>query len=86
MSSTPEPIDDTTARELALAALREITPATTVGEYRDSTVDADGVVTLRFDNRMPGYPGWYWTVSPSPRSRTPRRPCSRPSSCPATAR
>ncbi|MGZ8804647.1 MAG: DUF3027 domain-containing protein [Microbacterium sp.] len=62
MSSTPEPIDEATARELALAALREITPATTVGDYRDSTVDADGVVTLRFDNRMPGYPGWYWTV------------------------
>jgi hypothetical protein len=63
MSSTPEPIAEATARELALAALNEITPAATIGEYRDSTVDADGVVTLRFDNRMPGYPGWFWTVS-----------------------
>ena len=51
------------ARELALAALREITPAATVGEPRDSAVDADGVLTLRFENRLPGYPGWFWTVS-----------------------
>ncbi len=67
--STPEtaparkPIDEQAARPLALAALHEITPATTVGEPRDSAVDADGVLTIRFENRMPGYPGWYWTVS-----------------------
>jgi hypothetical protein len=58
-----EPIDEQAARPLALAALHEITPATTVGEPRDSAVDADGVLTIRFENRMPGYPGWYWTVS-----------------------
>jgi len=58
----PEPIDETTARELALAALREITPAATIGEPTDASVDADGVLTLRFENRMPGYPGWFWTV------------------------
>lgn len=68
--TTPEPetaqapvaIDQTVARVLALAALHEITPASTVGEPRDSAVDADGVLTIRFENRMPGYPGWYWTV------------------------
>ena len=58
-----EPIDEQAARDLALAALHEITPATTVGEPRDSAVDADGVLTMRFENRMPGYPGWFWTVS-----------------------
>jgi hypothetical protein len=63
MSSTPEPIAEATARELALAALHEITPDATIGEFRDSSVDADGVLTLRFANRMPGYPGWFWTVS-----------------------
>ncbi|MCR2762511.1 DUF3027 domain-containing protein [Microbacterium sp. zg.B48] len=63
MSLTPEPIDETTARELALAALREITPASTIGELAQSTVHEDGVLTLRFDNRMQGYPGWFWTVS-----------------------
>ena len=23
----------------------------------------DGVLTLRFENRLSGYPGWFWTVS-----------------------
>jgi hypothetical protein len=57
------PIDETTARELALAALREITPATTIGDPTDASIDDDGVLTLRFANRMAGYPGWFWTVS-----------------------
>jgi hypothetical protein len=62
-SPAPAPIDEIAARELALAALHEITPATTVGEPTDSSVDADGVLTVRYENRMPGYPGWFWTVS-----------------------
>jgi len=60
------PVADPTlldARDLALAALREITPATSIGEPADYRVEADGVVSLRFQNRMPGYPGWFWTVS-----------------------
>ena len=61
-AQTPVAIDENAARVLALAALHEITPASTVGEPRDSAVDADGVLTIRFENRMPGYPGWYWTV------------------------
>jgi len=61
-AQTPVVIDEDAARVLALAALHEITPASTVGEPRDSAVDADGVLTIRFENRMPGYPGWYWTV------------------------
>jgi Protein of unknown function (DUF3027) len=63
VSPAPAPIDEIAARELALAALHEITPATTVGEPTDSSVDADGVLTVRYENRMPGYPGWFWTVS-----------------------
>ena len=63
MNSTPEPIDESTARELALAALAEITPAATVGEPAESTVHDDGVLTLRFENKLSGYPGWFWTVS-----------------------
>ena len=63
MNSTPEPIDESTARELALAALAEITPVATVGEPAESTVHDDGVLTLRFENRLSGYPGWFWTVS-----------------------
>ncbi|MEJ1155127.1 DUF3027 domain-containing protein [Microbacterium marmarense] len=52
-----------TAHDLAIAALSEITAASTIGEPADYRVEADGVVSLRFHNRMPGYPGWLWTVS-----------------------
>jgi hypothetical protein len=51
------------AHDLALAALAEITPASTVGDPVDYVVEADGVVSLRFANRLAGYPGWLWTVS-----------------------
>jgi hypothetical protein len=51
------------AHDLALAALREITPASTIGEPADYRMEADGVVSLRFANRLAGYPGWFWTVS-----------------------
>ena len=50
MTSTPESVDErlTTAHDLALAALREVTPATTVGDTVDYVIEADGVVSLRF--------------------------------------
>lgn len=48
---------------VARAALLEITPASTVGELLDAMDEGDGAVSLQFGNRMPGYPGWRWTVS-----------------------
>ncbi|MFT4051224.1 MAG: DUF3027 domain-containing protein [Microbacterium sp.] len=65
MTSTPEPADERllAAHDLALAALHEITPASTVGGAAGYTSEAGGVVSLRFVNTMPGYPGWFWTVS-----------------------
>ena len=73
MTSTPEtsgdqPLDAVdesllATHDLARAALLEITPAATVGEPAGYTIEAGDVVSLRFENRMPGYPGWYWTVS-----------------------
>ncbi|MGN6218327.1 MAG: DUF3027 domain-containing protein [Microbacterium sp.] len=51
------------AHDLALAALREITTEASIGEPADYRVEPDGVVSLRFANRLPGYPGWFWTVS-----------------------
>ncbi|MCK2037515.1 DUF3027 domain-containing protein [Microbacterium sp. SSW1-49] len=51
------------AHDLALQALREITPATTIGPAAGYLVEDDGSVSLRFENRLPGYPGWYWTVT-----------------------
>lgn len=68
MSSTPEAPDAVdpallAAHDLALAALREITPAATIGDPAEYRLEGDGVVSLRFANRLGGYPGWYWTVS-----------------------
>ncbi|WP_194421831.1 DUF3027 domain-containing protein [Microbacterium abyssi] len=64
MTSTPEPDERLIgAHDVALAALQEITPATTIGPAAGYTVEEDGSVSLRFENRLPGYPGWYWTVT-----------------------
>ena len=51
------------ARDLALSALQEITPASTIGPAAGYLPEADGVISLRFENRLSGYPGWYWTVT-----------------------
>jgi len=49
--------------DLARAALLEITPASTVGDYVSTTDEGDGVVSLLFASAQPGYPDWRWTVS-----------------------
>lgn len=51
------------SHDLALAALREITAPATIGPAAGHRVENDGVVSLRFENRLAGYPGWFWTVS-----------------------
>jgi hypothetical protein len=65
MNSTPEIPDQRLieAHDLALAALREITPAATIGAPAGYTVEDGGVVSLRFATTLSGYPGWFWTVS-----------------------
>jgi hypothetical protein len=66
MTSKPEPVADERllhAHDLALSALREITPADTIGPPAGHVVEADDVVSLRFDTRLAGYPGWHWTVT-----------------------
>ncbi|GAA3644446.1 hypothetical protein GCM10022200_30680 [Microbacterium awajiense] len=78
MTSTSEPVDAAPesagaavevdpalleAHDLALAALKEITPDETIGVAAGYRAEAEGVVSLRFENRLGGYPGWYWTVS-----------------------
>lgn len=49
--------------EFAREALLDITPESTIGAYVGSVDEGDGVVTVRFESAMPGYPGWQWTVS-----------------------
>ncbi|MDJ1113097.1 DUF3027 domain-containing protein [Microbacterium sp. LX3-4] len=51
------------AYDLARAALAEVTPATSIGDPAGYAIEDGGVVSLRFANRLAGYPGWYWTVS-----------------------
>jgi hypothetical protein len=51
------------AHDVALRALHEITRPETVGDPAGYRVESDGVVSLLFENRMPGYPGWFWTAS-----------------------
>lgn len=64
MTSKPE-VDQRLidAHDLALAALHEITPPSTVGPAADYIPEEGGSVSLRFENRLPGYPGWFWTVT-----------------------
>lgn len=64
MTSTPD--SDAlavAAHDVALAALHEITTPASVGDAAGYAIEADGTVSLRFANTLPGYPGWFWTVS-----------------------
>jgi hypothetical protein len=64
MTSTPD--SDAlavAAHDVALAALHEITTPASVGEAAGYGIESDGTISLRFANRLPGYPGWFWTVS-----------------------
>lgn len=54
------PVDFT---DLARTALLEVTPESSVGAPVGTVDEGDGVVSVLFANRMPGYPGWRWTVS-----------------------
>ncbi|MDO3696578.1 DUF3027 domain-containing protein, partial [Curtobacterium flaccumfaciens] len=49
--------------DLAREALLEVTPESTVGAPVGTVDEGDGVVSILFANRLPGYPGWRWTVS-----------------------
>ncbi|MGC5223750.1 DUF3027 domain-containing protein [Micromonospora sp. DT81.3] len=62
MTSTPDP-RLLEAHDLARAALKEITPEATIGDPAGHLVEDDGVLSLLFENRLHGYPGWYWTVT-----------------------
>ena len=51
------------AHDLALAALREITPEQTLGKPAGFRIEDGNIVSLLFENQMLGYPNWFWTVS-----------------------
>lgn len=65
VSTDAAPVDAASVdyTDLARAALLEVTPESTVGAPVGTVDEGDGVVSVLFANRLPGYPGWRWTVS-----------------------
>lgn len=51
------------AVDLARDALLEIAPEHAVGEPAGYRVEDERTVSLRFESRLRGYPGWHWTVT-----------------------
>ncbi|GAB3290495.1 DUF3027 domain-containing protein [Pseudoclavibacter terrae] len=52
------------SRRLAWAALLDVTPASELGELVAVVPETDdGVYTLQYTTRLPGYPDWRWNVS-----------------------
>lgn len=51
------------ARDQARQWLVEQVGAGAIGDFTDSTVETDGVVSHRFTCALPGYPGWRWSVT-----------------------
>jgi hypothetical protein len=61
----PEPLtaEEIARWELARTALLEITDDSTIGDPSDEVDEGDGAISYLFENTMPGYPGWKWTVT-----------------------
>ncbi len=57
------------AHDVALAALREVTPEATVGAAAGYTLEDGGVVSLLFENRMAGLPRLVLDCEPRARRR-----------------
>lgn len=51
------------SRDLARTALAEITDAQTIGADDGHEINEAHVLTLFFECRLPGYPGWRWAAS-----------------------
>src|SRR3954451_3957134 len=51
--------------DAARAALLQTTSEESVGEVRGLAEPSAGVIDVHFENTMPGYPGWTWSVSVS---------------------
>jgi len=49
--------------DLARTALLEVTGEETIGDPADEVDEGEGVISYLFENLMPGYPGWKWTVT-----------------------
>lgn len=66
MNSMPDSATDPAVPadfELARTALLTVTTDDTIGEPVGSIDEGQGTVTVYFDSKKSGYPGWRWTVS-----------------------
>jgi len=63
--STPPTADPVllASREFAREALAEITAPESIGADAGHEVHDAHVLTLLFECRLPGYPGWHWAAS-----------------------
>jgi hypothetical protein len=50
-------------REFARAALLEVTPAATIGDFVGDGAVGEEVTNYRFETTMSGYPGWIWSIT-----------------------
>lgn len=50
-------------KDVALTALKEITPIESIGAFIDRVEGPDSTVTLHYTCLLAGYPSWRWTVS-----------------------
>ncbi|MFB2554819.1 DUF3027 domain-containing protein [Herbiconiux liangxiaofengii] len=65
-AAKPEPVVDEVllaAAGVARAALKEITPGSSIGEVIGHRAEEDHVLSLHFASKLRGYPGWHWTVT-----------------------
>lgn len=51
------------ARDQARAAIAEVTDAADIGDPAGHEAHEPGVVTLFFESRLHGYPGWRWAAT-----------------------
>ncbi|RLP77577.1 DUF3027 domain-containing protein [Mycetocola tolaasinivorans] len=51
------------AVDVARDALLEVIPAEQVGRHVGHRVEGERVLSMLFENRLPGYPGWFWNVT-----------------------
>ena len=51
------------ARDVARRALEEITNASSIGAEAGHEVHAERLVTLFFECKLEGYPGWHWAAT-----------------------
>ncbi|MET4638835.1 DUF3027 domain-containing protein [Mycetocola sp. 2940] len=66
VAERPAPVADQVllaSVDVARAALLEVTPADTIGEPVGHVAEEDHVLSLFFDSKLRGYPGWRWTVT-----------------------